>query len=71
MTKDDIEKWFTAGWRGGPIPEESGHAEYAWELGEEHRRDSDAGALYAKATIEEAFEEVYAFHFEDLVKYGT
>lgn len=70
MTKDEIKEWFTAGWRGLPIPEESGHPEYAWELGEEYRRHSDAGGLYCKATIDEAFEEVYEIHFEDLVLYG-
>lgn len=70
MTKDEIKEWFTAGWRGLPIPEESGHPEFAWELGVANRRDSDASALYCKDTIDEAFEEVYEYHFEDLVLYG-
>ena len=68
LTKADIRDWFTAGWRGLPIPEESGHPEFAWELGEASRRDSTDPATYTKSTIEEAFEDIYEYHFEDLVK---
>ena len=70
MTKEQILEWFTAGWRGLPIPEESGHPEFAWELGLESRRDSTAAGLYCRATIDEAFEDVYEIHFEDLILHG-
>ncbi len=70
MTKEQILEWFTAGWRDLPVPEESGHPEFAWELGVEYRLNSNAAGLYCKGTIDAAFQEVYEIHFEDLVLYG-
>lgn len=70
LTKADIREWYTAGWRGLPIPKESGHPEFAWELGLADRCESKDAGLYCRATIEDAFQDAYEIHFEDLVLYG-
>lgn len=61
LTKIELKEWYNAGFTGIAKPEPNypgGPLEYCFECGQENAQDA----------VVDGFEEVYEYHFEDLVR---